>query len=120
MQAVSPTPLPPNIAISVNGNNLDLDECVDNELIGSIDLNAGRTEAEAKYHLAREDFDHYFRSGSKEPQSNTAVIGFYTRANCSDPHTKLGDTTVQINWVPTYANGRDCGASGYVGEVEIN
>jgi hypothetical protein len=68
-----------------------------------------------------EDFEFYFPSGLEQgPQSNLMSLGFYTRASCTDAHSKFDEVlNAQISWEPVYANGEDCGLTSYVADAEI-
>lgn len=120
VHVTSAAPLPSNLALSLNGNDVDADECVNGGLFSSsVTVSADRMEAEVLFQLNGnpDDFEFYFPNNSTEPQSNLMDLGFYDRATCADTHAKFDEVDgTQVSWQPVYANGEDCAASSHVAE----
>lgn len=123
VHVTSPTPLPANVALSLNGADVDADECVNNGLFSSsVTVSADRMQADVLFQLNGnpDDYEFYFPNSASEPQSNLMSLGFYDRATCSDTHAKFDEVLdAQISWEPVYANGEDCGASSHVAEGAV-
>ncbi len=122
----SSDPLPPNLAISLNGKPPEVDECSPkNNWLSYIKLSTDRTKAVAEFFkdLTTENFKLYFPEGFGEPTSNAIDLIFYSRENCTDPHTQYQEISNNngITWEPLYINGgKHCGEDGYTGESLID
>lgn len=122
----SPKPLPQNLAIALNGKGIDFDECTPSEygVPNSMQTSYDRTHATIYFYPfnSPEDFKIYFPEGYGEPISNVIDLIFYSRANCTDLRTQFQEISDNngITWKPGYANGEDCGVTGYTGEYQID
>lgn len=123
VHVASSTPIPAGFAIGLNGNTIDADECTNNgPYTNSAQVSNDRSEAEVVFYLDnnREDYDHYFPSGSTEPASNLMNLTLYSRANCSGTFTNIGEIhDHQITWQPIYANGQSCGITSQITETKV-
>lgn len=123
VHVTSSTPLPSNVAASLNGNDIDADECVNNGLpFSSVRVSDDRTEADITFFLHEnpDDYELYFPVTATEPQLNLMSLGFYGRTTCGDTPSefdKILDT--QIFWEPVYANGENCGITSYAADAQV-
>jgi hypothetical protein len=116
-------PLPANLAFSINGNEIEADECNNNNVIGSyVQVNEDRSQATVSFLLDgnKAQFEYYFPNGAKEPQTNSVSLGIFSRASCSDQATQIGEINkADVSWHPVYINGKDCGTSSYGGDLTV-
>lgn len=121
----SSNPLPPNLAISLNGKPPEVDECNrENYWILNPQLSKDRTKAAAQFYEDHDtqNFKLYFPEGYGEPISNAIDLTFYSRENCKAPYVQIQEISDNngISWEPDYINGEHCGVTGYTGESQID
>ncbi len=124
VQFTSVTPLPSNLALSLNGGVIDADECNEfNHFSSSVQVSTYRSEATVIFQLNgnQDAFDFYFPNGSVEPDSNIVNLKLFTRASCTDAPVQFEELNgLEANWEPVYVNGKDCGVSSYLGILSVS
>ena len=125
-EVTSSSSLPPNLAVALNGNDVDVDECspaAAGSLFGSsIQVNDDRTRVSIVFQLnpASEDYAFYFPNESEQPASDLMALRLFSRPTCNNGHSLYQDLTgAQISWKPVYANGEGCGVTSYSADSEL-
>ena len=110
------TSWPEHIAYSINGTDIDYDDCGTNNSKGYSIKKEHRVFSAIAMDES-DDFQSYFDQRGDEPNSDDISITFFGRASCSDPLVKLEAIDDKIQWTPSFPNGEACGQDGFSGRV---
>ncbi len=121
LRLTSSAALPSNLAVAINGDEIDVDECDGNTspFDHSIQVNDSGQEAIVRFQLDAdsEDREIYFTDFDSGPNSDLVDIAIFSRSTCSDALSTFKALEEQeLNWEPVYANGESCGVTSYTSD----
>jgi hypothetical protein len=116
--------LPKFLAAGINGDEIDIDECLPDPQQAGFDISRNFEQNEVQVRmlfLGSSEFSRYFDPQTGVPHEGaTADFVLYGRSSCDDePIEVTRFSNHPVSWEPGYPNGPDCGVSGYSSHLSV-